>query len=102
MFAGVFLEASIDKIKQEFPSGRVVPVPLNVKSEASVLEAARLITEQLKRENAQLVGVVNKYVIIVVYMHLKKRLTLVTVLVSSSSLAQLSGRACRSFVTCSM
>ena len=60
VFAGVFFETSIDKIKQDFPSGRVVPVPLNVRSEASVLEAARVIGDQLKRENAKLIGLVNK------------------------------------------
>jgi hypothetical protein len=60
VFAGVFFEASIDKLKQDFPSGRVVPVPLNVRSEASVLEAARVINEHIKRENAKLVGVINK------------------------------------------
>jgi len=65
VFAGVFLESSIDKIKQEFPSGRVVPIPLNVRSEASVLEAARIITEHLKRENAKLIGVLNNAGILV-------------------------------------
>jgi NADP-dependent 3-hydroxy acid dehydrogenase YdfG len=60
VFAGVFLESSVEKIKQDFPSGRVVPVPLNVRSEASVLEAARTIGEHLKRENAKLIGLVNK------------------------------------------
>ena len=64
VFAGVFLESSIDKLKQEF-GGRVIPVPLNVRSEASVLEAARIINEQIKRENAKLIGVVNKWVVLV-------------------------------------
>ena len=60
VFAGVFLDSSITKIKQECPSGRVVPIPLNVRSDASVLEAARLIKEHLARENAQLYAVINK------------------------------------------
>lgn len=65
VFAGVFLEASIEKLKRECPSGRVVPVPLNVRSEASVLEAARLIKEQLAADGAQLIGVVNNAGILV-------------------------------------
>jgi NAD(P)-dependent dehydrogenase (short-subunit alcohol dehydrogenase family) len=65
VFAGVFLESSIAKIKQECPSGRVVPIPVNVRSEASVLEAARLIKEHLARENAQLYAVVNNAGILV-------------------------------------
>jgi hypothetical protein len=58
----VFLEQTIEKLKSECPSGRVVPIPLNVKSEASVLEAARLINEYLSKETngAKLIGVVNK------------------------------------------
>jgi NADP-dependent 3-hydroxy acid dehydrogenase YdfG len=62
VFAGVFMESSIQKLKTECPSGRVVPIPLNVKSEASVLEAARLINEYLTKETngAKLIGVVNK------------------------------------------
>jgi len=65
VYSGVFLEASIEKLKKECPSGRVVPIPLNVKSEASILEAARLIKEHLAGENAQLVGVVNNAGILV-------------------------------------
>jgi len=65
VFSGVFMEDSIEKLKKDFPSGRVVPVPLNVRSEASVLEAARIIKEHLQRENAQLIGVVNNAGILV-------------------------------------
>jgi len=65
VFAGVFFESSIEKLKTECPSGRVVPIQVDVTSEASVAEAAIFIKEYLEKNSGQLTGVVNNAGILV-------------------------------------
>jgi NADP-dependent 3-hydroxy acid dehydrogenase YdfG len=65
VFAGVFLKDTVDKLKLEYPSGQILPILLNVTSEASVAEASRFIKETLQKNNGKLIGVVNNAGILV-------------------------------------
>lgn len=66
VFAGVFFPQSVDKLRQECPSGRVVPIQVNVTNEGSVLEAAKQIREHLAANGgAKLAAVVNNAGILV-------------------------------------
>ena len=61
VFAGCFLDASVEKLK----SPTCVPLKLNVTDEASVLDAAQRIKDHLAKEGGELVAVVNNAGILV-------------------------------------
>lgn len=64
VFAGVFLEASSEKLKST-SSERMVPLMVDVSNESSVENVATQIREILKEKNGQLVGIVNNAGILV-------------------------------------
>lgn len=64
LFAGVYLESSIEKLKSE-GTERMIPLKVDVSNEDSVEGVARQIKQILQEKKGQLVGLVNNAGILV-------------------------------------